>query len=99
MSKRHTARWLVPIVSAFGGVCCAAAFMPSCSMGSGCDCSEPRHIVEGEFESVSAEFPEAAPSSLQDIDVTRLVIADGTLVVHYTRGDEPGAATFTFGNM
>jgi hypothetical protein len=43
--------------------------------------------------------PESAPASLRDIEATRLVIEDGTAVLHYTRGAEVGTATFTFGSM
>ena len=99
MMLRSSVRWLVPMVSAFTGVCFSAALTSSCSIGSGCECSEPRHIVEGEFENVDATIPDGAPASLRDIDVTRLVIADASVVVHYTRNGEAGTATFTFGNM
>ena len=99
MNSLHSLRWLVPILSAVAGVCCASALTSSCSMGMGCDCPEPRPIVDGAFKSVEAVVPEGAPASLRDIDVTELVVSDGMVSVHYRRGNEPGTATFTFGSM
>ncbi len=99
MMNRNAVRWLVPVFSAFAGVCCAAAFTSSCSLGTDCECSEPRPIALGEFDNVHAVVSEGAPASLRDIDVTRLVIADGTVVVDFARGGEAGTATFTFSNM
>lgn len=96
--KQRSLRYIAPVVSALAGVCCTAA-LTSCMFTSDCDCRAPRPIVEGDFDAVAARIPDGAPASLRDIDVTRLVIADGTVVVHYTRGNEAGTATFTFGNM
>lgn len=90
--------WLVPTVSALAGVCFATALTASCSTG-GCDCPAPRQVVTGTFDDVQLEVPESAPASLRDIEATRLVIEDGTAVLHYTRGAEAGSAMFTFGSM
>jgi hypothetical protein len=99
MKRRSPVRYLAPVVSAFAGVCCAAALVSSCSdEPTGC-CPEPRPIVTGDYRNVTARIPEGAPASLQDLDVKRLVIGDATVVVEYTRGDEAGTATFTFGSM
>jgi len=96
MNRRILLRSVAPIASAFAGVCCAVALL-SCTFGSDCDCRTPRSIVEGDFEDIAVAVPDGAPASLRDIDVTRLVIEAGTVVVHYKRGDDAGTATFTFG--
>lgn|SRR6187549_3261543 len=98
MKHRSSLGWLVPTVSALAGVWFATALTASCSTG-GCDCPPPRPIATGTFEDVQLEVPESAPASLRDIEATRLVIEDGTAVLHYTRGAEVGTATFTFGSM
>ncbi len=98
MSNRHSVRWILPLTSALAGICCASALTSGC-WSTGCDCAAPRPIVDGEFTNVTAVIPDQAPPSLQDIEVTRMVIDDGSVVVHYLRGAEPGTATFTFGNM
>lgn len=97
MNGLHSFRWLLPILSALAGAFFTSALTSSCS--SECTCAEPRPIVNGEFENVEAVVPQTAPASLLDIAVTRLVIGDLKVVVHYTRGDQPGTATYTFGAM
>lgn len=98
MSRGVLFRSVAAMVSALAGVWCAAA-LTSCMYDSGCGCSAPRSLVEGDFDDVAMTLTANAPASLRDIDVARLVIEEDTVVVHYERGDEPGKATFTFSNM
>ncbi len=89
-------RSLIAIVSALAGIGYGLTLTSACS--SDCDCPAPRPITTGEFTVTNATLSSGAPDSLRDVEVTRLVVTNDAAVVHYTRGDEAGTATYTFGN-
>lgn len=89
-------RSLVAVASALFGVGFGVIAAPACS--GDCDCRAPRPMVTGDFTVTTTTLSSGAPEALRDLDVISLTINDDSAVVHYTRSNEAGSATFTFGN-